>query len=481
MGAARGRPGGAPPAWVWGVRGRALSHPQMPALWAGCRGPLPGGCGCGGVRAWGPVTNPTARALAFCGGGLRVPGGGASCLGVGRPGSGALPPPTARSLGGLPVPTTNWLWVRGDAGVGTRHQPHRARSCELALRAVGAARGRPGGAPPAWVWGVRGRALSHPQLPALWAGCRGPLPTGCGCGGVRAWGPVTNPTARALACCGGGLRVPGGGASCLGVWRPGSGALPPPTARPLGGLRGPTTHCLWVRGGAGLGTRHQPHSARSCELALRAVGAAGGRPGGAPPAWVWDVWGRALPHPPLPALWAGCRGPLPTGCGCRGGAGVGAQLSLAPCPVPRFVVCCARFPGSRHPVAVVAWHLSSCRGCGRRRASLACPVAPGWCTAPRPVRSLSVLRLAFPLPWCLPPPRGLSPPALLGGCAGHVEAGREPGSLCLPLAPAEARALGALRVVPVRGPAIGLSLAGPSGFGLGLRALRWFGVCGPGH
>ena len=31
------------------------------------------------------------------------------------------------------------------AGVGTRHQPHRARSCELALRAVGAARGCPGG------------------------------------------------------------------------------------------------------------------------------------------------------------------------------------------------------------------------------------------------------------------------------------------------------------------------------------------------
>ena len=101
-------------------------------------------------------------------------------------------------------------------------------------------------------------------LPALWAGCRGPLPTGCGCGGVRAWGPVTNPTARALACCGGGMRVPGGGASCLGVEHPGSGALPTRSARPLGGLPGPNTHWLWVWGGAGVGTRHQPHSARSC-------------------------------------------------------------------------------------------------------------------------------------------------------------------------------------------------------------------------
>ena len=70
---------------------------------------------------------------------MRVPGGGASCLGVGRPGSGALQAPTARPLGGLPGPTTHWLWVRGGAGVGTRHQPHSARSCELALRAVGAA------------------------------------------------------------------------------------------------------------------------------------------------------------------------------------------------------------------------------------------------------------------------------------------------------------------------------------------------------
>ena len=386
---------------MWGVRGRALSHPRLPALWAGCRGPLPTGCGCGGMRAWGPVTNPTARALACCGGGLRVPGGGASCPGVGRPGSGALPPPTARPLGGLQGPTTHWLWVRGRAGVGTRHQPHSARSCELALRAVGAARGRPGGAPPAWVWGVRGRALSHPRLPALWAGCRGPLPTGCGCGGVRAWGPVTNPSARALAswlcglwrrhegarggrllpgceasgvgrsftpgcppsgraagahyplavggggvrawgpvtkptaraltCCGGGLRVPGGGASCLGVGRPGSGALPTPTARPLGGLLGPTTHWLWVRGGAGVGTRHQPHSARSCELALRAVGAARGRLGGRllPGCWASGVGRSPTPDCPPSGRAAGAHYPLVVGAGGCGRGDPSATLQRA--------------------------------------------------------------------------------------------------------------------------------------------------------
>ena len=169
-----------------------------------------------------------------------------------------------------------------------------------------------------------------------------------------------------------------------------------------------------------------------------------------------------------------CTPPLLAGvCGARVGR------CLAPVPVPLFAACCAPCLGLRHPVAVVAWHLSVCLGCGRRRASPACLLGPRRCAAPRPVQSLSVLRSAFPTPWCLFPTQGLAPPVLLGGCAGHVEAGREPGSLCLPLVPTEAGALGSLRVVPVRGPAIGLSLAGPSGVGLGLRALRWFSCVDP--
>ena len=239
--------------------GRSPS-PECPPSGRAAGAHYPLAVGAGGCGPGDPSPTPHRALLracfAHCGSGLRVPGGGAFCLGVGRPGSGALQPPTARPLGGLPGPTTHRLWERGGAGVGTRHPPHSARSCELALCAVEAARGRPGGAPPAWVWGVQGRSLSHPRLLALWAGCRGAPPTGCGSGGVRAWGPVTNPTARAPACCGGGMRVPVGGASCLGVGRLGSGALPPPTARPLGGLPGPTTHWLWVREGAGVGTRH---------------------------------------------------------------------------------------------------------------------------------------------------------------------------------------------------------------------------------
>ena len=103
--------------------------------------------------------------------------------------------------------------------------------------------------------------------------------------------------------------------------------------------------------------------------------------------------------------WLGCWG-VPDWC------------CVAPVPVPWFVACCARRPGLRHPVAVVAWHLSVCLGCGRQRASLACLVAPLWCAAPHPVWSLSVLRSAFLTPWCLSPPRGLAPPAFTGWLRG---------------------------------------------------------------
>ena len=69
---------------------------------------------------------------------------------------------------------------------------------------------------------------------------------------VRAWGPSTGPTACALAgrrCSLWGWRkgVPGGGAfhHCEGRLR--SGAVPPLTAPPLGGLLGSATHVPWAR------------------------------------------------------------------------------------------------------------------------------------------------------------------------------------------------------------------------------------------
>ena len=213
VGAARGRPGGAPLAWVRGARGRALSHPR-PLVLSGVRpGTLPSGCECGGCGRGDPSTTPQHALLqagfARCGGGMRVPGGGV---------------------------------------------------------------------PPAWVWGVRGRALSHPRrlvLSGVWAG---PTTHWLSVRGMRAWGPVTNPTARALASCLSALwgrhEGAGGGAPCLVVGRPGSDARPPPTTRPFWRAAGAHYPLAVLAGDAGRGTRHQPHSARSCELALRAVGAA---------------------------------------------------------------------------------------------------------------------------------------------------------------------------------------------------------------
>ena len=67
---------------------------------------------------------------------MRVNGGGASGLVVGRPELGALPPPTSLLFGRAAGAHYPLAVGAGDAGVGTRHQPHRARSCELALRAV---------------------------------------------------------------------------------------------------------------------------------------------------------------------------------------------------------------------------------------------------------------------------------------------------------------------------------------------------------
>ena len=147
------------PCSVWCAWGGAVRS-QFPPTWLRVVGVAVGrprgGClGASGVRrSPGPDCLPSGRAAR---------------AGVGRPGSDALQPPTARPLGGLPGP----------------------------------------------VWGVWGRALSHPRLLALWAGCRGR----CGASGVgRSPTPDCPPSGRAAA---------------AGVGRPGSDALPPPTARPL--------------------------------------------------------------------------------------------------------------------------------------------------------------------------------------------------------------------------------------------------------
>ena len=230
-----------PAACPWGVRPGPVSR----LLWVR------------GLWEWGPVTNPTACALArrLCalwgqhegarGGGL-LPWRGAS-------GVGCSPTADCPSLGRAAGARYPLAVGAGAVGQGTCHQPLSARSCELALRAVGAARGRPGGgAPFAWVWGVRGGALSHTRLPLLGACGRGLLPTGWGAGcvdeGNRHQPLSTRSCVLALLAVAAPRGRPAGGASCLGVGRPGLGTLSRPTARPRRVRPGPATHWLWVQG-----------------------------------------------------------------------------------------------------------------------------------------------------------------------------------------------------------------------------------------
>ena len=155
---------------------------------------------------------------------------------------------------------------------------------------------------------------------------------------MRAWGPSTSPTACTLAgrrCSLWGWRkgVPGGGAfhHCEGRLR--SGAVPPLTARPLGGLLGSATHVLWAWvcgcGGPTLSPwLHAPWG-------LRAAGVVGGRHrGGWPATVVRGVWCQALSLPRPPVLWSGrpgFRDPCVLGAVS---AGVGTQQrphSMRPC------------------------------------------------------------------------------------------------------------------------------------------------------
>ena len=52
---------------------------------------------------------------------MRVPGGGDSCLGVGRPGTSALPTPTSRPFGRAAGAHYPLAVGAGAAGMGTRH------------------------------------------------------------------------------------------------------------------------------------------------------------------------------------------------------------------------------------------------------------------------------------------------------------------------------------------------------------------------
>ena len=111
--------------------------------------------------------------------------------------------------------------------------------------------------------------------------CPGPLlRLACLAGGS----PVPVPPYLAWGSGGGGRASPGGGAFYCCEGRLGSGAPPPPTARPLGGLLGSAIHVLWARACGCGGPSLTPRPARPVGAARRGAGpwrsCAGGRAGG---------------------------------------------------------------------------------------------------------------------------------------------------------------------------------------------------------
>ena len=236
------------------------------------------------MRAWGPTTGPTACALA----GQRcslwrwrkgVPGGGALGHCEGRLRSGAVPPPSARPLGGPLGSATHVLWARVCGCGGPTLSPWPA--CP-----VGAVcRGGGGGPSPGGLACHRceGRLVSGavppPAARPLERAARVPRPVCPGCGscgpGDPAPVPQRAPLLAGVARCGGGGRAsPGGVPATLvrGAWCQALSLPRPPvlwSGRP--GFRDP---CVPGAVGAGLGTQHLPHRVRPCGPALLVVGVA---------------------------------------------------------------------------------------------------------------------------------------------------------------------------------------------------------------
>ena len=225
-------------------------------------------------------------------------------------------------------------------GVGAQH-------CPLGLHALWGLRAAgvvwwgavPGGGWPATV--VRGvwcQALSLPRPPVLWGGQPG-YHDPCVLGAVGA-GLGTQHGFHSVRPCGPALlavevaegRSRGGSFHrCEG--RPRSGAPPPQTARPLGGLFGSATHVLWAWVCGCGGPTLSPWPA--CPVGAACRGGSGGpSPGGWPATVVRGVWCQALSLPRPPVLWGGqpgFRDPCVPGAV---GMGVGTQHrphSVRPC------------------------------------------------------------------------------------------------------------------------------------------------------
>ena len=189
---------------------------------------------------------------------------------------------------------------------------------------------------------------------------------------------------------------PRGGAVRRCEGRLGSGAPPPPAARRMGGLSGSATHVPCARVCGRGGPAPAPWPACPVEAARHRGG--GGR------------LGSGAPSSLLPALWAGCWGPLATccwrGCGCVRrlwflcGACRGAWCRLSPVPLvlPSLVLRCGVVPAVCRVPAV----LPSLRASLARLLATSCffRAFVALYTFPCSLFSLACT-FSLPPPWCV--------------------------------------------------------------------------------
>ena len=158
-----------------------------------------------------------------------------------------------------------------------------------------------------------------------------------------------------------------------------------------------------------------------------------------------------------------------------GVCGVWVGCYRAPAAVPWFVAGCVPCPGLRYPwpslLGICVCAVDMAGGVPLWRASWS---RVGALRLVRSCRSRCSGRLSRRC-GAFPHPGGLRP----GFTGQHRGPCGEPISMCRLLAAAEAAALAFLCVGHVWGPKMELSLAGPTGAGLGLRALRWFACVDP--
>ena len=280
--AARGRPGGAPLACVWGVRGRALSHPRPLVLWDVRPGPASHWLWVRGVRAWGPS----------CPWHL-LPCRGSSCVvRASRVRDTRWPmwlgtcPHAVVVAGGVP------LWRASWPRVGAPRLVRSGRSrCSGRLSRRRGAFPHPGGCRPQLYW-VAARGTWRPAENRALCACRWPLPRQWGWArsalypfGAPRWGcPWRGPPALVLGC----LRC--GGLACVDPVTDASGLPYRPSFD--GGLG-------WCTGAVSCGRRHLPFRVggrharvpRVCVCVLLVAGSGGPAsraPSGAPHLFLWQ-------------------------------------------------------------------------------------------------------------------------------------------------------------------------------------------------